>query len=394
MKNIFIKKKTCAVCGSKDLKKTIDLKKFPMTGIFIKKKINKNFPYYFNQKLNLCSKCGHIQLEKFISSKLLYNNIYANRTSASHLSDNAINFFKNFLFKTLKTKKLKNILEIGCNDIKLINNLKKHANHIFGIDPIWIKKIKPKDKKFTIIGDFVENISFKKKIKKKINIFISTHNLEHISNPYDVLKNVIESSDSEAKFFVEVPDADLMIKNFRFDQIFHQHYHYFSYRSLLNLIERLGCKIISKEINKNFWGGSLMIAFKKNKKKNLFIPKNHYKLYKNLILKNYSLFKNHYKNLNKILIKNKINVGYGAGQMTPSFAYHLKSDLSFLDYIIDDNKERHNMRYPYLKTHIKFFNKTLVLNKKVLITALDGVSAISKKMKAIKVFCFSPLIKK
>ena len=34
----------------------------------------------------------------------------------------------------------------------------------------------------------------------------------------------------------------------------------------------------------------------------------------------------------------KTLIGYGAGQMVPSFAYHLKSDLSFLDYIVDDNK--------------------------------------------------------
>ena len=55
-----------------------------------------------------------------------------------------------------------------------------------------------------------------------------------------------------------------MIKNLRFDQIFHQHYHYFNLNSLNNLIISLGCKIIKKKINTNFWGGSILIAFKKN----------------------------------------------------------------------------------------------------------------------------------
>ena len=102
-----------------------------------------------------------------------------------------------------------------------------------------------------------------KKVKKKIDIIVSTHNLEHLEDPYNVLKKLINNFGEDVTFFIEVPDADLMIKNLRFDQIFHQHYHYFNMNSLENLTRRLGCKIISKSINYKFWGGSLMIAFKK-----------------------------------------------------------------------------------------------------------------------------------
>ena len=89
------------------------------------------------------------------------------------------------------------------------------------------------------MGGFIEKINLKEKINKPINIFISTHNLEHISDPYKVLKKIIDFAEDDTTFFIEVPDADLMIKNHRFDQIFHQHYHYFSLRSLQNLTKRL-----------------------------------------------------------------------------------------------------------------------------------------------------------
>ena len=104
MKNLYKEISNCSICSRKDLKKIIELKKFPLTGIFIKNKLKKNFPYYFNQNLNICKNCGHIQLSKFVSSELLYNNIYANRTAESYLSNNAITFFKEFLFKVLKKK--------------------------------------------------------------------------------------------------------------------------------------------------------------------------------------------------------------------------------------------------------------------------------------------------
>ena len=95
----------CLICDSRRIRKLIDLRKFPLTGIFVKNKISKKFSYHFNQGLNICKNCGHLQLENFVSPELLYNNIYANRTSDSFLSDNAINYFKNFLFQVLKKKK-------------------------------------------------------------------------------------------------------------------------------------------------------------------------------------------------------------------------------------------------------------------------------------------------
>ncbi len=390
MKKLFKNKIFCSICLSKNLQKVIELKKFPLTGIFIKKKIKKDFPYYFNQGLNICNKCGHLQLAKFVSPDILYNSIYANRTSESFLSDNAINFFKKFLFKVLKKRKLNGLLEIGCNDVKLIENLKNNFSYLYGIDPIWHKKKAPKGKKINVIGGYVENIDLKK-IKKKIDIIVSTHNLEHLEDPYNVLKKLINNFGEDVTFFVEVPDADLMIKNLRFDQIFHQHYHYFNMSSLENLTRRLGCKIISKSINYKFWGGSLMIAFKKENA-NQKMLNNSIKIKKNLIL-NYKKFKIRINKLSHKLNNEKNLIGYGAGQMVPSFSYHLKSNLSFLEYILDDNKNRAYKKYPYLIPKIKYFNKKLINNKKVLITALDGVNGISKKLNKLNVEFYNPLSK-
>ena len=154
----------------------------------------------------------------------------------------------------------------------------------------------------------------------------------------------------------------------------------------------IGSVIISKSINYKFWGGSLMIAFKKNSNSQMIKNKKNFaKNIENKFNKNFKHFK---KSIYKLKegVKNKKNlVGYGAGQMVPSFAYHLDSDLSFLDYILDDNKKRNNFRYPYLKPNLKYFDKKLIKNKTVLITALDGVSGISKKLKQMKIKYYNPL---
>ena len=107
-----------------------------------------------------------------MSPDLLYNNIYANRTSESYLSDGAIKFFKKFLFKNLKSKNRNGFLEIGCNDVKLIENLKKDFNYLYGIDPIWKNKEAPNFKNIKVFGEFVEKINLNK-IKQEINVVVS-----------------------------------------------------------------------------------------------------------------------------------------------------------------------------------------------------------------------------
>ena len=111
---------------------------------------------------------------------------------------------------------MKGFLEIGCNDIKFIKVLKNKFSKLYGIDPIWKKRKPPKSKKISVIGDYVENINFNK-IDNKIDVVVSTHNLEHIKDPFVVLKKLVEKFSSDTVFFIEIPDADLMIKNMRFD---------------------------------------------------------------------------------------------------------------------------------------------------------------------------------
>ena len=62
------------------------------------------------------------------------------------------------------------------------------------------KKSKPpKSKKISVIGDYVENINFNK-IDNKIDVVVSTHNLEHIKDPFVVLKKLVEKFSSDTVF--------------------------------------------------------------------------------------------------------------------------------------------------------------------------------------------------
>ena len=73
------------------------------------------------------------------------------------------------------------------------------------------KKRPPKSNKIIVIGGYIEEVNLNK-IDSNIDAIVSTHNLEHLNDPYKVLKKFVDTYDEKTTFFIEVPDADLMIK--------------------------------------------------------------------------------------------------------------------------------------------------------------------------------------
>jgi cyclopropane-fatty-acyl-phospholipid synthase len=378
------KNNACKICDSKNIKKILKFRNFPLTGIFTKNKNQK--ANTFNLNLYICNKCSHLQLGSFVSNKILYNKKYANKTSASHLSKQAFSFLKKFIFKNTKSRKLGNILEIGCNDMTMLNKFSKYSKSAVGIDPIWKGKKGFKKGKVSVVGKYIEEVDFQKDVGFQPDIVISTHNLEHIEDPKKILSQLVENLKDDAIIFIEVPDASLMIKNLRFDQIFHQHYHYFNLNSLRNLADQIGYEVFHHAINKEFWGGSLLTAIRKKRSQNKLILKK-VKNFDRLIISKFSKFDKKCLRLSRKIDSLKSNIyGYGAGQMTPSFSYHLKNNFKNIINIIDDNKYRNNFYYPELKPQIQFSKKhNLNKNNYYLITALDGTKAIKKKLRNNKI---------
>ncbi|OGN66140.1 MAG: hypothetical protein A2888_02575 [Chlamydiae bacterium RIFCSPLOWO2_01_FULL_28_7] len=373
----------CNICLNSALEKIINLPKLPLTGIFVSKQTKSEV---FDQGLLYCLNCGHGQLENFLSPDLIYDKTYTFRSSKSQIARFGNDFLYNFIVKNVENRKFNVALDLGCNDLYLIKKLFSHAKILYGIDPIW-KKNNIVDN-VNVIGKFIENVNFKKDLLASPNIVISAHTFEHITNPKSVLELIVNNSSDDAIFFVEVPSLDTLINNHRFDQIFHQHLQYFSVASFMEMIHLCGCQYIDHVFNYNFWGGTMMFVFKKkknkiiNQKKIIFQP-----MTTEVIKKSYKIF--------KILIDallNKIDLnkedkfyGYGAAQMIPILAYHLGSDLNFLQCIYDENIEKDNLLYPNLIPKIKYLSdENLLKDKNVILLAIDSSKQILSKLISLK----------
>jgi hypothetical protein len=382
-KTSITEKIACSVCGSAALEQVMDLPNFPITGVFVSESEPGPAKGY-DQALNLCGACGHAQLARMLPPPDLYGEGYAHRSSASHLTPTSFQFILDYLEHLRPDHRFRSVLEIGCNDLMLLNKLAPRAEHATGIDPLWLDQAPPAEDvagNMTVIGNYVEDVELATELVSPPDLVISTHNLEHIGEPTEQLRRLIDVAADDALILIEVPDFDAMVRNLRFDQVFHQHVHYFSLASFLRMVEMAGGHYAAHTRNPRNWGGTIVVAFTKGP--NGAEPPSAPKPTAAHVGARYALFRRRMAGFREMIedIEGEI-WAYGAAQMLPTLAYHLESDLSFLKGILDDCRYRPGLTYPHIPVRIRRPDETTDLgDATVIVTALDAVRPILNRLR-------------
>ena len=183
---------------------------------------------------------------------------------------------------------------------------------------------------------------------------------------------MFELLSTKGTIIIEVQYLMNTLKDLTFDNIYHEHYNYWSLTSLINFFKKFDCTIFRSE-KVNTHGGSIRVYIKKNKKTKIeksvkLILKEEEKFgikkfdtYKKFGEKVYKIRENVRENLKKIKKENKLIVGYGAPAKATT-ALNFFGISKEIDFIVEDNKLKHDKFIPGVKIPIK--NKTQIKNKK------------------------------
>ncbi len=369
----FETREICMVCNHPSQPSVIDLPNLPMTEIYFHEKIKESVGIV-DQSLDFCSNCGHAQLRNVIDVELQYGETFSYffRTGESATGRPSAQFFIDFMSRTIGNRKFKHIVEVGCNDLYLLKQLQDQADHLTGIDPI----LRDFDEdlstiNLTTIGDFFENVE----LEKDFDLLICKDTLEHVADPKDFTRRMIEKAGADTLFFFQFPCLESTLKDVRFDQIFHQHLNYFTLQSVIHMLNDLGCELIDYTFNFEHWG-ALLIAFKKGKYQGRF-DQDIWQISTGEIARRYSVFKQGMVTVNARLeyLKDEKIYGYGAALMLPVLSYYLENDLSDLVCIIDDDPRKDGLYYLNLPVPIR--GRQAIENEREAVFLLTAVASLN-----------------
>ena len=366
----------CRSCGNLNLKRVVSLGYQPLANNLLNKKdeIHKLYPL----EVNYCAKCHNCQLSVAVDPRKMFSNyLYTSSTSLSfrnHFIESAKNYIKQLNLKKNKSY----IIDIGSNDGIALKPFKDQGfKKILGIEPAKnLAKLANKNNIKTFNG-FLESKNLKK-IKKNADLILASNVFAHSDKLKEMAECMFKLLNKNGTIIIEVQYLLNTLQDLSFDNIYHEHYNYWSLTSLCNFFNQFNSTIYKAE-RINTHGGSIRIYIKKGKKikiensikvlldeeENFGIKK--YKTYQEFGEKINKLKANVKKNINELKKNNKKIIGFGApAKATTTLNFFGISDQ--IDYIIEDNKLKHNKFIPGVLIPIK--NKKTLKEKNALILVL------------------------
>lgn len=373
--------KTCNVCKSESITSVWNLPEFPLTGIYVDDPKSDNFQNEYEQELQFCHDCTHAQLGNQIDPTFLYRDTYTHRTSESPISSSGNKYLLEHIRNQTADRKFKQVLEIGCNDLYLLESLKDRSDAQAGIDPIWPDGIKVSENGIKLWGGFAEEVKYNELLETKIDLLITAHTFEHVTDPKAAVESLKGHLSDDCVVIIEVPSAERMLEQGRLDQVFNQHVNYYTVKSLEALFAPLGLHLINLNYNFQYWGGTQLLTFTMSKPTEAFegrrvISNDDY-------LSAIKLFQDAMKNTSRQIEQARGPVYlYGAAQMLPPLVYHLnKVALDKVQGIIDDNSQRQNKFFPNLEIPIVPSSQISNFREStIIISALDSSRPILQRI--------------
>tara|TARA_B110000444_G_scaffold225614_1_gene229576 strand:- start:628 stop:3174 length:2547 start_codon:yes stop_codon:yes gene_type:complete len=376
----------CRSCGNTDLKRVVSLGYQPLANNLLNKKDEKHELYPL--EVNYCPKCHNCQLSVAVDPKKMFSKyLYTSSTSLS-FRNHFIDASKKYT-KLLKLKSNKSyIIDIGSNDGVALKPFKDAGfKKIQGIEPAKnLAKLANKNKIKTFNG-FLE-IKNLKKIKGNADLILASNVFAHSDKLKEMADCMFKLLHNSGTIIIEVQYLLNTLQDLTFDNIYHEHYNYWSLTSLINFFNQFNSTVYKVE-KINTHGGSIRIYIKKGKKikiennikallkeEEIFGIKK-YKTYQNFGEKINKLKKNVIENINILKKDYKKIIGFGAPAKATT-ALNFFGISKQIDYVIEDNKLKHNKFIPGVLIPIKDKKTLKEKNALILVLAWNFYEEIKK----------------
>ena len=390
-KNLLLEcyKFECRSCGNSKLKRIVSLGYQPLANNLINKKDEKCELYPL--EVNYCEKCYNCQLSVAVDPKKMFSNYLYTSSTSKIFRDHFIVAAKKYCKELKLNKKNSYIIDIGSNDgVALKPFLDLGFKKVLGIEPAKnLAKLANKNKIKTFNG-FLDKKNIKK-IKKNADLILASNVFAHSDKLKEMAECMFSLLSKKGTIILEVQYLLNTLKDLTFDNIYHEHYNYWSLTSLTYFFNQFGAKIFRSETIDTH-GGSIRVYIKKDKKvkieqsvkkmlkeEEIFGIKD-FKTYQKFGEKVYKIRENVLKNIKKLKDKNKLIIGYGAPAKATT-ALNFFGISKEIDFIVEDNKLKHNKFIPGVKIPIK--NKSHIKDKKniLLVLAWNFYNDIKKNNK-------------
>jgi len=390
IKNIKINKH-CFACNSKNLRLTLDLGVQPLANSYVDDvSITEDV---FPLKLNFCEDCTHLQLSHTVHPDYLFKHyLYVSGTSKTSMD--YFNWFVDFTKEYVPTAKT--VLDIACNDGSQLDCYYDLGFNTYGIDPAE-NLLALSSKKSQVICDYLTQDNIKS-FDVMFDIIIAQNVFAHNDYPDKFLLYCKDALHDDGCMFIQTSQAN-MITNNEFDTIYHEHLSFYSVKSFCAIAKRCGLNVIDVKRTALHGTSFVFVLSKIREDRSEFFINQENEITIDLLANYSKKCREIANNLKTIIDEYKSQgytvVGYGAAAKGNTLLNFGQFDL---DYIVDDNKLKHNLFTPGRHIPIKHTDTLIQETGNVVIVPLawnfyeEIKQNVQKRKDSVKFIKYFPTI--
>ena len=356
-------KSTCRVCESKFLDLVHSFGQVPLANNLLnsKNEYAKEYPL----ELFFCCDCSNLQLNMAIDPDILFRDyLYTSSTSSLF-----VQHFEKFAEQIIQEEDLNEeslVVDIGSNDGVFLEPLSIRGIKAIGVEPAKNLSEYSNNKGLKTINSYFNEQAVKHIFQDhgKADLVTAFNVFAHGDGLKEIVLHVFNLLKDDGVFLLEVQSTEKMINNNLFDNIYHEHFNYWSLGTLITFFNNLNLTVYKFEEVATH-GGSLRLYVAKNRKvdksvKTYLLEESKSNLNKKETFLNFSANiekekKNVLLNLQNLINSDKNIIFYGAPAKATTLLNYFKIDSQLVKYTIEDNSLKVGKFIP--NTGIEVINK-------------------------------------
>ena len=250
----------CRHCGSDVSHVLVDLGVAPPSNAYLTKLALKRPEKYFPLRVLVCERCWLVQAEAYSRAAELFNEEYAYFSSFSSEWLAHAKSYVDEMIERFGLSKSSMVCEVAANDGYLLQFVNERGINSYGIEPTASTANAARQKGVEIIQDFL-NMSLAVDLRRQgrtVDLLVANNVLAHVPDINDFSEACHTLLKPDGVFTCEFPHLLNLISQHQFDTIYHEHFSYLSFGTVVNIFAKNGLSVFDVE-KLGTHGGSLRV---------------------------------------------------------------------------------------------------------------------------------------
>ena len=240
--------RACRACGQPLTRVILDLGMSPLCESFLRADQLDDVEPFYPLRLFLCGSCWLVQLAEYVSPEVIFGE-YAYFSSFSDSWVDHARRYAEAMIARLGLDRDSLVVELGSNDGYLLRQFDRSGIPVLGIEPAANVAVKAREAGIeTIVEFFGEDLGGSlRDAGRRADLLVVNNVLAQVPALNDFVAGAKVLLAPDGLFTIEFPHLLRTLEENQFDQIYHEHFSYFSLRSARRVLARHGLAVVDVE---------------------------------------------------------------------------------------------------------------------------------------------------